>query len=101
MSAHLSNEIVERFHTQSLIGADRGVIYDHILKCEQCRARVVIAETEGLAIQTLTDQLLPQEGEQPFHLDPETIEAFVDDKLDPLDRSTAKLHLADCAECSD
>src|SRR5262249_49866129 len=32
---------------------------------------------------------------------PETIEAFVDDKLDTLDRSTVKLHLADCAECSD
>src|ERR1051325_4957403 len=44
--------------------------------------------------------LLPTEGEEPYHLDYETIEAFIDDKLAATDRSTAKLHLEDCAECS-
>jgi len=100
MSAHLSNEIVERFHTLSLTGGDRAVIYDHIIGCETCRRLVVDSETESVALRTLGDHLLPQEGEEPYHLDPATIEAFVDDTLDALDRSTAKLHLDDCAECS-
>ena len=101
MNAHLSNEIVERFHNQSLTVGDRGVIYNHILGCETCRRRVVTAQTEAVAVQALSNHLLPQEGDEPFHLDPATIEAFVDDKLDALDRNIAKLNLEDCAECSD
>jgi hypothetical protein len=52
-------------------------------------------------VQALSNHLLPQGGDEPYHLDPATIEAFVDDKLDALDRNIAKLHLEDCAECSD
>lgn len=100
MSAHLSNEIVERFHAQSLTSGDRGVIYNHVLGCDACRRRVVTAQTEAVALQTLTAHLLPGDDDEPFHLTPETIEAFVDDRLDALDRSTAKLHLEDCEECS-
>lgn len=100
MSAHLSNEIVERFHNRALATGDRGVIYNHILACETCRRRVVTAQIEAVALRTLTGHLLPTEDEEPFHLELETIEAFVDDTLDPLDRSTVKLHLDDCAECS-
>jgi len=83
-----------------LTGGDRTVIYDHILGCETCRRRVVDSEAKSVALRTLGDHLLTQEGEEPYHLDPATIEAFVDDTLDALDRSTAKLHLEDCAECS-
>lgn len=101
MSEHLSNEIVERFNTQSLTGEDRGVIYNHILSCETCRRRVVTSETEAVALAALTDHFLPQAGEEPYHLDPVAIEAFVDDKLDAFDRNVAKLHLDDCAECSE
>lgn len=101
MSAHLSNEIVERFHSQALASGDRGVIYNHILGCETCRRRVVTSQTEAVAIQTLTDHLLAQEGEEPFHLDPATIEAFVDDNVTMIDRNIVNLHLADCVECSD
>jgi hypothetical protein len=61
---------------------------------------VVTAQTEAVALHTLTAHLLPGEDEEPFHLTAETIEAFVDDSLDALDRSTAKLHLEDCEECS-
>lgn len=100
MSAHLSNEIVERFHSRSLAGGDRGVIYDHILGCETCRQLVVTSQAEAVALRNIGDHLLPLEGEEPYHIDPATIEAFVDETLDALDRSTAKLHLEDCAECS-
>jgi hypothetical protein len=101
MSAHLSNEIVERFHSHSLATGDRGVIYEHILGCETCRQRVVTSQAEAVALQALTNHVLPQEADEPYHLDQSTIEAFLDDSLDALDRSTVKLHLEDCAQCSD
>lgn len=100
MSAHLSNEIVERFHSQSLTGKDRGEIYDHIVACETCRQRVVTSEVEAVALRTINDHLFAQEGQEAYHLDPATVEAFVDDTLNQLDRSTVNLHLEDCAECS-
>ena len=99
MSAHLSSEVVKRFHAQKLTGADKHQIYEHVLGCETCRQRVATPAVQAAAVNTLTEHLLPQEGE-PFHLDEETIEAFVDDKLNPLDRSSARLHLDDCVECS-
>jgi hypothetical protein len=100
MTPHLSNEVVERFHTQALAGGDKAVIYDHILGCESCRLRIVNPRAQSIAVAAMTAHLLPQDAEEPYHLDYETIEAFVDDKLDPIDRSAAKLHLEDCAECS-
>ena len=100
MNAHLSNELVERFHAQALTRKDRSVIYDHVLACETCRQLVVTPQTEAVALEALTKRLVTPEREEPYHLDLETIEAFVDDKLDALDRSTAKLHLEYCTECS-
>jgi hypothetical protein len=100
MSAHLSNDLVERFHAQALTRGDRSVIYDHVLACATCRQLVVTPQTEAVALEALTKHLVTPESEKPYHLDLETIEAFVDDKLDALDRSTAKLHLEDCTECS-
>jgi hypothetical protein len=60
----------------------------------------VTSEAEAVALRAVTGHVLPQEGEEPYHLDPAMIEAFVDDTLDALDRSTTKLHLEDCMECS-
>lgn len=100
MTPHLSNEIVERFHAQALAGGDKTVIYVHILGCESCRLRIVDAKTQTVAVGALSEHLLPKEEEEPYHLDYETIEAFVDDKLGAADRNTARLHLEDCAECS-
>ena len=99
MSAHLSSEVVERFHAQKLTGADKHQIYAHVLGCETCRQRVVTPAVQTAAVHSLTVHLLPEVDES-YHLDAETIEAFVDDKLNPLDRSTARLHLDDCAECA-
>src|SRR5580765_5532384 len=101
MSTHLSNEVIERFHAQALRRGDRTVIYDHVLACEACRRLVVTSKAEAVALGALTEHLVTMEGEEAYHLDLETMEAFVDDKLDALDRSTVKLHIEDCAKCSD
>src|SRR6185436_11433065 len=99
MSGHLSNEIVERFHAQALAGREKAIIYDHILGCESCRLRIVNPRTESVAVAAMVGHLLSRVDEEPYHLDYETIEAFVDDQLDAMDRGAAKLHLEDCREC--
>lgn len=101
MSTHLSNEVIERFHAQALMRGDRTAIYDHVLACEACRRLVVTSKAEAVALGALTEHLITPEGEEAYHLDLETMEAFVEDKLDALDRSTVKLHIEDCARCSD
>lgn len=100
MTDHLSTEIVERLHLQQMGNEDRHVIYDHVLACESCRQRIVDAPGEGVALQTLSDHLLPYSDHEHYHLDYELIEGYVDNKLDAVDRSMAEMHLEVCAECS-
>ncbi len=100
MTEHLSTEIVERFHQEAVGTDDRRVIYDHILKCEPCRQRIVDSRSEAIALQALSDHFLPANDDEPYHLDYEVIEAYVENRLDKMGRSTAGLHLEVCAECS-
>lgn len=99
MSEHLSNDIVHRFHQQALAAPERSVIYDHALKCEACRKRIIDARSEPIALHSLSDHLLQANDYESYHLDYEVIEGYVENKLDEVNRSTAELHLEVCAEC--
>src|SRR6266545_7422794 len=100
MTEHLSTEIVERFHQQALAAGDRTVIYNHLLKCEACRRQVVDPGIEALALQALSENLVSESGHQPYHLNYETIELYVDQRLDNTDRYKVNEHLKVCPECS-
>ena len=99
MTEHLSTDIVQRFHQQALAAGDRAVIYDHVLECEACRGRIVDSRSEPIALQALSDHLLPGNDEESYHLDYEVIDGYIENKLDEVDRSTAELHFEVCAEC--
>src|SRR5260370_29697390 len=100
MTEHLATEIVERFHQKAVGTDDRRVIYDHILNCEPCRRRIVDSRREAVALQALSGHLLAAKNDEPYHLDYQVIDAYVENRLDKVDRSTAELHLDVCAECS-
>lgn len=55
---------------------------------------------EALALRALSRHLLPESENDPYHLDYEVIEGYVEDRLDNVDRQTAAMHLEVCAECS-
>lgn len=100
MTEHLSTEIVERFHHHALAPGDRTAIYDHVLKCNACRERIVDSSSEPLALQALSDHLVTSNYDEPFHLDSELVEAYVEDNLDEIDRERTEMHLQRCIDCS-
>src|SRR5258705_7561665 len=100
MTDHLSTEIIERFHQTTLAAGDRALIYDHALNCEVCRKRIVDPGIEALALEALSEHLVSESEHQPYHPDYETIELYVDDRLDDIDRNKIEEHLEVCPECS-
>src|SRR6266498_301967 len=99
MTEHLSTEIVERFHQQALAAGDRTVIYNHLLKCEACRRQVVDPGIEALALEALSENLVSESDHQ-NHPDFETIERYVDQRLNKVDQHEIDKHLDVCPECS-
>ena len=100
MTEHLSTGLVERFQRQRLDAGDKRQLYDHAVECDGCRKRIVDSRGEAVVLQALLDQLLPDVLDEPYHLEFEVIEGYVDDTLDRIDREIAEMHLEVCAECS-
>jgi len=100
MKEHLSTEIVERLHQHALAPGERTLVYDHVLKCEPCRQQIVDPGMEALALQTLSSHLISDSGSDPHHLEYETIESYVDDRLDKDERNEVERHLLVCSDCS-
>lgn len=100
MTEHLSTEVVARFHRQALAAAERSVVRDHLLKCDLCRQQILNTQTESVALTALSNHLLVETDEEPYHLDYEAIQGYVEDTLDRVDRGTAEMHLKVCSECS-
>ena len=100
MTEHLSTEIVERFHRQALAAAERIAFRHHLLKCDSCRQQILNTQTESVALTALSNHLLVETDEEPYHLEYETIQAYVEGTLDRVDRATADMHLEICSECS-
>lgn len=100
MTEHLSSEVVERFHQQALTPGDKRKIYSHIIVCDLCRERIVTPSVEQTALQSLTEQLMPEAHEEAYHLPFHLIAGYVEQTLDQIDRATAEMHLEDCAECA-
>ncbi len=99
MIEHLSTGILERFERQVMTPSDREQIYDHARTCVSCRQLVVDCRGEAIVLQDLCRQLLPADFEEPYHLEFELIEGYVDGTLSRIDRDTAELHLEVCSEC--
>jgi hypothetical protein len=97
MTEHLSTDIVERFHQQALAAQERVLIYNHVLKCKACRKQVVDPGIEAFAFETLSEHLI---SESEHHPDYDTLELYIDQRLDNIDRNTIDDHLKACRECS-
>lgn len=100
MTEHLSTEIVERFHRQALAAAERIAFRHHLLKCDSCRQQILNTQTESVALTALSNHLLVETDEEPYHLEYEAIQGYVEGTLDRVDRATADMHLEMCSECS-
>jgi hypothetical protein len=97
---HLSPRIVTRFHKQALEPNDKRVIYDHLKTCDPCRSLIVDREVQTIALRAVIEHLLPSAADEPYHLEYDLIEGYVDNTLNAVDRSITEMHLEVCAECA-
>jgi len=98
MTEHLSTEIVERFHQQALAPGECSHIYIHTLTCEACRQRIVDSGIEAVGLQATLGHLV-ESNEEPYHPDYETIERYIEGRLERIDQDTIAMHLEVCPEC--
>jgi hypothetical protein len=99
MTEHLSTEILERFQQQTLAAGERGLLYSHLFRCEQCRKRID-PHVETMALAALLRQLTDNSVEESCHLEFRTIEGYLDGSLDEVGRDVVEMHLKGCVECA-
>ncbi|HKQ78453.1 MAG TPA: hypothetical protein VJ810_32435 [Blastocatellia bacterium] len=96
MNEHLSAQFIERYQRLALSPAELLDADDHLAACEMCRQRLVDEMRERAAANSLRANLATTEM---AHLGYERLEAYVEGKLDPIDREIADSHLKLCAQC--
>jgi anti-sigma factor RsiW len=101
MSEHLTDEQIEGYRKrelqpQQLLAADR-----HCLSCERCRSRLNESGKLQAAFKNLKENLQTGARERPEHLEYGLLEAYVDNRVDELDREIVESHIALCADCAD
>ena len=98
MIEHLSAEQVERYKKKRLSAQEMLDLSDHLAVCEACRSKVAGAVKLGLSLDSLRADF---ESASLTHITYEQFAAYVDDKIDEVDRETIETHLACCVQCSE
>ena len=74
---------------------------DHLAACPECRRQVTAAATVEARLAALRDDFKQQSSEPPKHLNYEHLAAYVDDRLDEVDREIVESHTSICAPCKE
>jgi predicted anti-sigma-YlaC factor YlaD len=98
MSAHLSPQELDQYRRRLQSAIDLLAADDHLAECEQCRERLGEMVPTAQAWQTLRASL-SSEGELD-HLGYEQLTAYVDEKLNEVQRGVVEKHLDICQMCA-
>lgn len=98
MTEHLSDEIVEQYRLHQLDDAARRQTEAHLSTCGACVGRLAASDSD-LAFDSLSGALLPQAGDEAFHLSDAEIERYNFGKAGEADRIICESHVAVCEEC--
>lgn len=101
MSTHLSAQQVEQYRRRSLPPAELLDAGDHLIACEECRARIADVGKIDLALSILRDDFTQQARAPHEHLSYEQLSAYVDDGLHSVEREIVDSHVAVCAQCKE
>jgi anti-sigma factor RsiW len=99
VSGHLSAQRIERYHRGELAPSELLDVGDHLAVCGACRGQMGGADQLRKAFVALGTDLEIAAYNEPAHLPPEQMAAYVDNELGEADRSMADIHLDQCAEC--
>ena len=101
MTDHLSETEVSLFRERTIGPTERERIDSHVAECESCLRRILPSEDTALVYSELTEALLPDGSDEPFHLSNAEIRAFANGSIDQADRVIFESHLDICDQCSE
>lgn len=100
MTDHLSETEVSLFRERTIGPAERERIDSHVAQCESCLRRILPSEDRALVYSELTEALLPDGSDKPFHLSNAEIRAYANGSIDQADRVIFESHFDICDQCS-
>jgi hypothetical protein len=99
MTHHLSETEVSLFRERTIGPAERERIDSHVAQCDSCLRRILPSEDTALVYSELTEALLPDSADEPFHLLKAELGRYVNGSIDQADRVIFESHFDICAEC--
>src|ERR1041384_4763851 len=99
MTDHLSETEVSLFRERTIGPTERERIDSHVAECESCLRRILPSEDIALVYSELTEALLPDSADEPFHLSNAEIRAFANGSIDQADSVIFESHLDICDQC--
>ena len=99
MTDHLSETEVSLFRERTIAPAERERIDLHVAECESCLRRILPSEDTALVYSELTEALLPDGSDEPFHLSNADVRRYANGSVDRADRVISESHLDICDQC--
>ncbi|HLK56778.1 MAG TPA: hypothetical protein VKU00_09450 [Chthonomonadaceae bacterium] len=97
---HLTQEEADAYLQRSLPSQMRWNLDQHLSTCQECRRRVRLDAVETQATAFLESDLTSLQPEEEAHLSYEEMEAYLENRADPLLREIVAEHSALCALCA-
>ena len=101
MTEHLTETQVSLFRERVLGPTERKRIDSHVAECESCLRRILPSEDTALVYNELTEALLPDSADEPFHLSNVEIRAYANGSIDQADKVIFESHFDICDQCSE
>src|SRR5687767_12859803 len=101
MTEHLTETQVSLFRERVLGPTERKRIDSHIAECESCLRRILPSDDTALVYNELTEALLPDSADEPFHLSNAEIRPYANGSIDQADRVIFESHFDICDQCSE
>jgi hypothetical protein len=101
MTDHLTETEVSLFRERALRPTERERIDVHVAECESCLRRILPSEDAALIYSELTEALLSDSADEPFHLSNAEVRRYTNGSIDQADRVIFESHLDICDQCAE
>ena len=91
MIDHLSETEVNLFRERTIGPAERERIDSHVAQCDSCLRRILPSEDTALVYSELTEALLPDSADEPFHLSNAEVRRYANGSIDQAERTGERL----------
>src|SRR5437016_1761097 len=101
MTDHLTETEVSLFRERAIRPTERERIDSHLAECESCLRRILPSENAALVYSELTEALLSDSTDEPFHLSNADARRYANGLIDQADRVIFESHFDICDQCSE